>query len=261
MSEQVAKDRNGKEIRVGDRVRSLVTTGYSGRGSLTQGEVHVVERVQSPEGYPWVYVARWPGFSFDAKSFELAEEETELERTRCCRLGFVARSGEQSETELQRLVRTANEGLRAFKTIADKYDDQVNHRDLPGTLGSSMFRTSKVVKSISRIDLGPHMEAIFNGRGELFVEKKPTFTPFKVGKGWEVKLSEDGKTLTIGCRKYEAKVVRSAFQELTSERAFVYEHNPKLKFHASRNGVYENQEFISWADAEKILKSLEDSGV
>lgn len=87
-----------------------------------------------------------------------------------------------------------------------------------------------------------------------------TFTPFSIGQNWLVKLV--GDRLHIGCRDYEAGCVLQGLVELLEADQSQYEDlGGQIRISATRMGIIEGQDKISWEDAEKILKALKDAGV
>ena len=93
------------------------------------------------------------------------------------------------DDDLNELVRKANEGFQSLRTLHVKYYGQF---DFGGEdKRYERYNTNSIPCGIISVD-PPWKVRV----------KSKTFTPFIVGNNWKVELSEDGKTLTIGCQKF-----------------------------------------------------------
>ncbi len=221
-----AKDRNGKEIRVGDRVR-YINPRSSNYGSdykkwFRLGDVYTVRA--GVVGNYIGYFEESGGMGEYGSCFELLSSD---------------------ESEIESLVRKANEGLEAIEKLLERENEVELYSE----------KNERVLKNIFPSGYCKEYE-----HARYRVPPKKTFTPFTVGKGWTVRLSEDRKTLEIGCRKYDAGYVRREFKALcTTETHGSSFHDVRLL--ASRKGISDRGESITWEEAEKILKALEEAGV
>jgi hypothetical protein len=106
---------------------------------------------------------------------------------------------------------------------------------------------------------------LIHAHGEYRAVKAPTFKPFTVGDGWEVKLEED--VLLVGCESFPSAWAKKALSHLTRSSSTKYtrsgdrDHWGKLELFARRDGVHHTGGIISWTEADKILKALEEAGI
>lgn len=206
------------KFKVGDRVvRTSYDCQYSG-GVIKVGDVGVVTSI---DGVGWISLDTHP------KSGATLPDYYDL----------------ALETELERLVRVANEGALAMATLATEYPNSC---------------------TVECKKMGSGMDAY--NYAEYSVKPKPTFEPFYVGpngggdgglKGsWLVKL--EGNCLHIGCRSYNVSEVKNALHVFNAGAVTMG------SFRAHRHGVYEAitpTNFISWADCDKIYQALEKAGI
>jgi hypothetical protein len=142
----------------------------------------------------------------------------------------------EPETELERLVRVANVGLDAMRTLYQT------------TLGNQV-----------RLGASEWMSD--------FIKRRPAFEPFYVGpdvkpapagdappRAWRVSLSDDGKTLSVGCQTFDARQLYNALDDILRKRGY---WNAALKIHSTRDGLRYGDYVLSWSDADKILAALE----
>jgi hypothetical protein len=217
MSEQVAKDRNGKEIRVGTKVRVLPGHGFDGRNGIQAGEIHEVSGWTSSGGF--ALKGKDSDWGYGSFRFEVVEE-----------------------SELEELVRKVNEGAEAKARLLSEFREQVvqerklyEGRSFPGEEFETLLYTYRV--------------------------KPKTFTPFNVGKGWKVELSEDRKILTIGCQSWRKEEARPKFSvgfKILSEGR----EQGLRGFFGSKLGLrhQDTGETIPWADVDRIIAELEKVG-
>lgn len=144
---------------------------------------------------------------------------------------------EDAEGELQRLVRLANEGLNALKELQGKPIKLI-----------SQGRPYLMDYNLTPVEIKP---------------PRPTFEPFTVGGmcdahplGWLVELK--GDTLHVGCKYFRAKELREDLAALKKDNL---DHALFHVLAPSRNGVYQDEHFITWADADRILDALEKAGI
>jgi hypothetical protein len=204
------------KFKEGDRVRYIVEGD-----NILFGEEGVVEMVRYYEGSTSLTV-RFPSKD---RPWGLGAEEVELVAA--------------AESELERLVRVANEGTVASKEIDAKYANQVE--EITEETDKSVFISYRI---------------------------KPIFEPFNVGPGvsgklgeskWRVKL--EGDRLHIGCRNFPVSWLKNALTALcrnpNTNSCTIGTHT----IVASRGGVSSVGETISWEAADKILAALEKAGV
>lgn len=213
----IVHDKNGNEIKVGDRVKRLSHRNCG----IGEGEEFTV-------------------VGFDASGWPVADRGVGQMSHNPNYLELVTSAVVLTESELEELVKKANEGLEACKIINTRYKNQVQERN------------------VDLLSKKEHPWQDFDDDG-YFVEyrvKPKKFTPFTVGKGWKVELKPGSTDLTIGCRSYYVGDVKKAFTKLCRESG----SNHGL-FHARRDGITENGEKLTWEEAEKILKALEEVGI
>lgn len=134
------------------------------------------------------------------------------------------------ESELERLVRVANEGDAAIKVLKEKYpNDVIDNEGDPITRYGSTFTFS--------------------------IKPKPAFEPFTVGSGWTVKL--EGETLHIGCKTYVANLFKSDLNFVNSTGT-----GRNYDLRATRVDVRDKEgHSITWSDADRILAALKKAGI
>lgn len=100
--------------------------------------------------------------------------------------------------------------------------------------------------------------ATYLNRLTFRLKPKTSFTPFKVGpEKWEVRA--DGDEVSIGCKSFNLTKFRSMLKALTTAANFCNSvENDDGEFMACRSGICHEGEDISWDDAERILKALEE---
>jgi hypothetical protein len=137
------------------------------------------------------------------------------------------------ESELERLVRVANEGLDAMATLKYDYSNKVQWHT--GTM------------------YDPHL---FPSR--IQIKSKPKFEPFVVGSGWTVKL--EGETLHVGCQQFDSKRARGMLSFLLNNgKSWSYGNTD---YHSCRKGISNGRgDILEWSDADKILAALQQAGV
>lgn len=217
------------KFKVGDRVRK-VRGIYSEKKPIGVVEGHQGGQVRVRLDNPSLIMG---GYSTDMEElYELVEAPA------------------PEESELERLVRVANEGVDAEVTLRTKYRDQIEDAERVYQ-GPSVSRTGGQV-SIYKLRIKP----------------KPAFEPFYVGPGselsppaggWLVKL--EGETLHIGCKRLKAKDAKEALRFLCKGNGAEEYKTAGFSVAATRTGVCSLDGEISWADADKILAALEKAGV
>lgn len=160
-----------------------------------------------------------------------------------------------SESDLERLVRVANEGARAATELA---------------MVKAYAGKIKVFMDKSNRPISGEAHSYFAGMElEIIPEPpKPKFADLYIGSDERLVELEDD-TLHVGHRSYNSKMFKDAIfplvrgQANNTKRSFrpypgltIYYH-----FYATRQGILENGETISWDDAERVLSELERAGV
>jgi hypothetical protein len=172
-------------------------------------------------------------------------------------LDTARREAAEEETELERLVRVANEGYAARDEVYRRYGQQYVtyiNGDGPEHFISGTLR--------------------FWEGSRFAVKPRPAFEPFYVGPpalgssapdmrvegAWRVSLSDDGKTLSVGCQTFDAKLVLPALKALTTGQYGSFSVG-SVVLHAHRNGIGRDSARtggeLSWSDADRILAALE----
>lgn len=158
-----------------------------------------------------------------------------------------------SETELQRLVRVANEGAAAMQRLGG--NDAVECRR-PGRYWGPYSTCPGVIDSREL---------------EFRLRPRPAFEPFYVGRctrshphdepcgSWKVCLSDDGKTLSVGCKQFDARDLADGIRQLQlfggmyalTAGGTIRVMRDGLRLEAAQNHA------LSWPDADRILAALE----
>jgi hypothetical protein len=151
--------------------------------------------------------------------------------------------GDNKMTELEELVKKANDGWEAICKLYSNYPD----------------KTEAFYKMHGEPVANPDWQ-FTQGKCNNFVKfriKKKEFTPFYVGQAsknnWKVYL--EGEFLHIGCQKFNAKDLKNFLE------GAIYGTTPQGQgFNCSKRGLYHTNtnNTLTWEDAEKILKAFED---
>ena len=153
---------------------------------------------------------------------------------------FVLHTPKQ-ESELETLVRKANEGRRALYTIMDKYPNKVEFNFTP------------------EVSYPINNTAFIKGQTYRIIKPKPAFEPFLVNAKYQVYMVDD--TLHIGCQTFNAVEARTALYAFIEELANSWTLPNGDHILASKRGLWipgiEGQG-LTWADAEKILRALQE---
>lgn len=193
------------KFKVGDKVRRNITSTFS--PEFVKGTICTVKELV--DGGRWIHVQEYPDKAPWSESY----------------FDFVA-----EESELERLVRVANEGLVAIIHLRQDYPKQiVSHRE--NHLRSYETR---------RIDIKP----------------APIFESFYIGNGpgWQVDIRQG--RLMIGCKDFSTVVTREYLRSaLGGGNVPLYQET--LDFRIGRHGISLNQDTVSWADCDKVLAALE----
>lgn len=219
---------NKMKFKIGARVRAKKLDSRFPKGAMgtlveidytRDSPIHMV-KWDAPHG------CRPPNYSSGEGNADCSESNLEL-------IG----ENMSNTSELEELVKKANEGYKARDLINEKYRDKVEFnggKDYPWTSNwihcedGKQYRVKVVLK----------------------------FESFSVGKCWLVKL--EGETLHIGCQTFNAKQLK-VFLE-----GSVRDKTPQgCGFNCSRKGLYHTSknEWLTWDEAEKILVALEKAGV
>jgi hypothetical protein len=162
-------------------------------------------------------------------------------------------------SELEELVKKANEGRKAILKLAKKYPNKVQFDRVMDT-GILNEERNVFVQHLNKY-----------GDFEIIPEK-PKFEPFTTKEGWRVALKHkyDNDYVAIGCRKnigtgnlgtyaYNAAVLKRVFRAIIRKNCNHYtDSESTAKFEATKNGIRQNKEILNWDDAERILKQLEE---
>lgn len=203
------------KFKAGDRVQVVDPTHSLGVHDIRRGEIHTISEVTCTGA---IHLIGKDDTNYGDWRFKLAEE-----------------------SELERLVRVANEGWAAIDELAEKYFGEYES-------GGNAYNWE--VRSKGQ-------------KGWRYrVKQKPKFEPFTVGSGWTVKL--EGETLYIGCKSFPAKELKDALIEMGRNGRRGYPiSGSSFKYFCTRQGVSRGEygELVSWADADKILAALEKAGI
>jgi hypothetical protein len=211
-----------KTFKLGDRVRYIGPTS----GGFTKGKIYIADQYVDKPG-EFARLGTWTDDNgscngHDQKHFELVTS---------------------NESELERLVRVANEGALASYRLRTEFGHEIE------------FKNNGSYKNWT-----PCHEITFSGTtAEYRIKQKPKFEPFVVGSGWQVKL--EGDMLHIGCQKFNAtsfkKAVKGAETGLITDRSVL----AGVPMTGSRSGIEWDGHRMLWSDADKILAALEKAGI
>lgn len=220
------------KFKVGDKIRFL---GKAAGGYETSfwipGKVYTFKKYLRYDGNDFDSICVTEGGSNHVGAFELAFPPT--------------------ESELERLVRVANEGIKAISEL----------RDRSGEVEIASAHHGKVY-AWSSVSFG-----FLDGHFQLRIKPKqrPLPEPIYVGRdcndggplpGWKVELSADRKTVKVGCQSFDVDVAQNALSSLVRSNHCVYaliDHN----LCATKQGVKYGSNSITWADADRLLAWLE----
>lgn len=148
---------------------------------------------------------------------------------------------EESMSELEQLVKKANEGNEARVILFNKYDNEIE-------IDKEVYRGEPAALNKALISID-----------NLRIKPKPFFKPFTVGSSWLVKL--EGRNVSVGCKNFTDSVLMTALDDMCkNSKCEQTVHGYKLS--AKRTGIILDGQFeISWADAERIVAALEKAGV
>lgn len=186
------------KFKVGDKVRSLTTGGY-GTSCVAVGDLGIVTTV-NVNGCD----VKFPNFSYELFMYP----------------GEIEPAG---ESELERLVRIANEGIDAAKLLDSKYSKQI--------------------------------DSYFEGK-ELKYRVKRTPAPITLSTGWRVELRDS--VVMVGCQEFRTKELYDTLYNLC--RGVSADTLGSEVVEATRKGIEWCDEMLPWDDADRLLAYLESAG-
>jgi hypothetical protein len=151
------------------------------------------------------------------------------------------------ESELERLVRVANEGRVALEKLMQ--------------IGGAEYSI------IPPYNWTPISYNQFTKGHRYRVKPKHSFEPFHVGTpgglhnlgSWLVKL--EGNILHIGCKQFLAALVLETIRGLRDAGLSLVTSFEGATPSGRRSGIVWSQYMLSWADCDKIVDALEKAGV
>lgn len=209
----------------GDKVR--VTGKRSGASNELDGKICTIHKVSGGGIYVLEEEREGPGGVWEDE-LESAEERSESAQT-------------NSESELCRLVRKANEGLDAIRTLFEEDVIECRNIALKGNWGR--------VLSLHEYEV------------RLKQKPKPAFPEMTVGDGWKVEILDD-RDLKVGCHNLgRIDSYTYALKDLI-KKGGTYIIGGHGTLVAGRTGISLGSGFtksgeISWADADRLLEALE----
>lgn len=157
-----------------------------------------------------------------------------------CRFGFdeIELVKENKMSELEELVKKANEGFNAAKRIREEF---------PGKTELSMAG-GNYYKYTGEYP-GYHIRII----------KEQTFEPFYINNTqWKVWKDELG--IHVGCQLFNSEALKKALTDLCTQNGTIIICGGE-PLRSTRNYIeYSDDHKITWSDAEKILAALEKDG-
>jgi hypothetical protein len=154
-----------------------------------------------------------------------------------------------AESELERLVRVANEGTRAKRELRAKYKGQWEN--------TTVQHGQMLLDADHWTDKDKYVDEVFR------IKPRPAFEPFGVGpadstgyQNWRVSLSDDGKELSVGCQKFDAQWAHQLLIDFCKRDCNMSQKGGR-EIYAGRKGISINGSTLSWPDADRILAALE----
>lgn len=146
-----------------------------------------------------------------------------------------------TESELDRLVRIANEGADAHHQLFKKYprEYEVARESSSGAL--QLWAQDFLYAIRARVKPSP---------------PKPQFQSVQTQHG-EATLSDDGKTLKIGCQTWDASMLQQALRHLCNGGQTFDRPAPHNTFSATRAGIHSFHGSVTWDEADRLLAALD----
>lgn len=198
------------KFKVGDRVKCVRESYNNFPGNL--GDIFTIKEVR-PNG-SLIFIGQDELYSCDPIRFELVDFP---------------------QSELEELVKKANERSADLRALVKKYSDQLERRacDIDGVLMLENWTNDMPVQfTVWRI------------------KPKKQWTPITLN-GWTVTV--DGDSVKVGCKEFDRKTLTTALVATVKNNS-----NNYCDFFSSRTGVRFMGHVLPWSDAETLLKALED---
>ena len=210
------------KFNVGDKVKAVKQAGND-QHQIEVGEEFIVKKLSNP-------------YSSDTITNLQVEGDKNESAWYSAELFFLVK---ESESELEELVRKANEGYKAAFEIRRNFKNKVEF------------------KPINSGDFGALSDGSVAIPAEFRIKPLPKFESFTVGNNWEVKFSEVDAYILIGCKAFNAGELWYALENLTKNSTTQNTVSGNI-LSAIRGGIVCNgKESISWSEAEKIRDALD----
>lgn len=139
--------------------------------------------------------------------------------------------------DIDQLIETTRAGEKASQRLKYEYGEDVEYRGS----GSDWFKIKIIGKFEFRI-----------------VNKESTFESFTTSNGWLITIKPMGD-LFIGCRNFTIEETKKTL--IVFLRSLSCSHSScGITFYATWKGISDGTNTLLWADAEKLLNSLEKAG-
>ncbi len=143
-------------------------------------------------------------------------------------------------SNLEELVKRANEGFEAVRNIYDNHFEAVTLRR-------------------SNDGLKDRIPPLYSYVHEFIIKPKaPVFEPFMIGS-WNVHVDNRG-ILFVGCNNFDAKEAKEALLTICAIYGPPTVTKGNITLICSRKGVLFENHSITWEDADKLLAALSKAG-
>ena len=146
---------------------------------------------------------------------------------------------EAPTSELEELVKKANEGYDAVTLIRTKYSDQVEaiHMGMGGVWTA----------------ITPERDCDPSNRNRsVRIKTKPAFEPFPIAQ-WMVSL--DGQNIKVGCKSFMCSVLKLGLQMTARDG-----NDSVLGLKATKNGIKYKEYQITWDEADQLIEACTKAG-
>lgn len=226
----MAKDVNGVQLEVGDRVRCVKMLRHY-QDKLEVGEVYTVSNYILPSANH-IAVENKPNY-FGGLCFEKIDE----------------RQAAPTQNRLDELIGVANAGLEA---MAEIFTEHVEEVEISPIWGEGQFQ-----------ELSPGFHATYIEDGVREIRKRPTpvkpkFEDYTIkSKDWRVELGSAGSSVKIGCKWFKMKALRGCLKGLLENGSYLLMIGD-IELTASKEGVKWNGNTLPWADAEELYAKIKE---
>lgn len=261
------------KFKPGDRVICIKDSEYSPRDFFRAGDIAVVDEIEGESfwakeknnsscGRVRVFSNRFQLYHSDNKTqFKIGDHVICIKEVSGLTEGVVYQVCEVDGPYLIKVYKNGNTyGAERFKLIdiEQHYAELINKVNVGlSALADLAAFEVKLERKFGNEDWKDRKVAI--DIVKYRIKAKPTFEPFSVGGLNEWTVSLDGSYLNIGCKKFLVQELKPVLTILLRENYSEAFYRPTdTKFSVTRTGINNGSYQITWEDAEKILKALEN---